>query len=249
MVCTALGEKMLVLAELHALLEVTSLEIWAASLFALVQRVGFDMVLIGLVKSQAAPLEGALLSSNYPEEWRSIYVKHKMHSIDPVVAHCFKSAVPIQWASGKHHSKVQREFYGQASEFGLRCGVTYPIHGVGGEFGMISFASTNQSHEAFQGDVKSLTELSLLRDYAHESVNRFTNGHTKAQHVPPLTPRELQCLQWVAAGKTSWEISSILNCSEATVNFHIANLMRKFHVYTRQQAVVRAIHDRLIVPL
>jgi LuxR family quorum-sensing transcriptional regulator LasR len=49
-------------------------------------------------------------------------------------------------------------------------------------------------------------------------------------------------------GKSSWEISKITGCSEATVNFHMGNIRQKFNVNTRQQAVVRAISLGLITP-
>jgi LuxR family quorum-sensing transcriptional regulator LasR len=66
--------------------------------------------------------------------------------------------------------------------------------------------------------------------------------------APKLTRRELEVLKWVMAGKSSWEISRITNCSEATVNFHMANVRQKFNVNTRQQAVVKAISLGMIIP-
>jgi LuxR family quorum-sensing transcriptional regulator LasR len=66
--------------------------------------------------------------------------------------------------------------------------------------------------------------------------------------LPRLTRRELEVLQWVMAGKSSWEIARITSCSEATVNFHLANVRQKFDVNTRQQAVVKAIALGLLTP-
>jgi LuxR family quorum-sensing transcriptional regulator LasR len=40
----------------------------------------------------------------------------------------------------------------------------------------------------------------------------------------------------------------ITRCSEATVNFHLANVRQKFNVNTRQQAVIKAISLGLINP-
>jgi len=56
----------------------------------------------------------------------------------------------------------------------------------------------------------------------------------------PLTGRELECLEWVSHGKTSWEIGNILDLSERTVNFHLLNACRKLEVYGRQHAVAKA---------
>lgn len=63
-----------------------------------------------------------------------------------------------------------------------------------------------------------------------------------------LTCRERQVLLWVAQGKSSWEIGSIIDCAECTVNFHCRNIMGKLDVYTRAHALVKAIDLGLIDP-
>jgi DNA-binding CsgD family transcriptional regulator len=63
-----------------------------------------------------------------------------------------------------------------------------------------------------------------------------------------LTPRERECLQWVAAGKTDWEISQILSISEQTVHGYVQNALAKLGARTRAQAVALAIHASQIQP-
>jgi LuxR family quorum-sensing transcriptional regulator LasR len=126
--------------------------------------------------------------------------------------------------------------------------VTLPIHGPNGEFGVLSFASDAKPGAGFARDMAQVTPaLTLVRDYAFASSQRFTQSAGK-DDVPRLTRRELEVLNWVMAGKSSWEISMITRCSEATVNFHLANVRQKFNVNTRQQAVVKAISLGLINP-
>ena len=62
----------------------------------------------------------------------------------------------------------------------------------------------------------------------------------------PLSGRELQCLEWVSLGKTSWETAAILGLSERTVNFHLRNACRKLNVYGRQAGVVKAVRLGLL---
>ncbi|MBY3123131.1 helix-turn-helix domain-containing protein [Rhizobium laguerreae] len=38
--------------------------------------------------------------------------------------------------------------------------------------------------------------------------------------VLSLSPREKECLLWIAQGKTSWETAVIMGISENTVAFH-----------------------------
>jgi DNA-binding CsgD family transcriptional regulator len=55
-----------------------------------------------------------------------------------------------------------------------------------------------------------------------------------------LTSRETECMKWVAAGKTSWEIALILGISPRTVDFHVQNTMSKLKANSRQQAIYNA---------
>ena len=63
---------------------------------------------------------------------------------------------------------------------------------------------------------------------------------------PSLTRREVQVLFWCSYGKTSWEISKILDCTESTVNFHVGNVLRKLSVHTRVEAVIKALRYGLL---
>lgn len=64
-------------------------------------------------------------------------------------------------------------------------------------------------------------------------------GRPPEDASPQLTPRERDCLGFVAVGKSDWEISVILGVSEATARFHVDNARRKLGAVTRAQAVAR----------
>lgn len=61
-----------------------------------------------------------------------------------------------------------------------------------------------------------------------------------------LSLREKEVLNWLKKGKSSWEISTILNIGESTVNFHITNIMQKLNAVSRTQAVAIAVEQGLI---
>lgn len=66
------------------------------------------------------------------------------------------------------------------------------------------------------------------------------------EEPPSLTRRERDSLALVADGKTDWEISVILNLSEATARFHVDNARRKLGAVSRAQAVAMLVNQRLI---
>lgn len=125
------------------------------------------------------------------------------------------------WGESDFSSKVQKKFYEEARCYRIHQGISYPVHGANGEFGMISFVLDEFSDRSFRYHLmQQMPDLALIRDFAYQSSLRFTRFPEQPQIVPVLTGRELECLNWATAAKSSWEISRILGCSEATVNFH-----------------------------
>lgn len=235
--------------DLFNLLQSSDEDSWSNALFGIAKKHGFAQTVYGVVSDKKQPLENAFLRSNYAPSWRQTYDNEKLHYIDPTVTHCLKSALPLIWEPTTFKSTQQKQFYEEACAYGLRSGITYPIHGANGEFGVISFVSDANSDKSFRRDLNhSLAQLALIRDFVFESSIRFIKSAADTDSKIHLTLRELECLKWAMAGKSSWEISMILNRSEATINFHIANIKHKFQVSTRQQAIIKAIRVGLLNP-
>jgi DNA-binding CsgD family transcriptional regulator len=72
--------------------------------------------------------------------------------------------------------------------------------------------------------------------------------HAKAADEPAerLSNREIECLRWSAAGKSSEEIAIILGLSAHTVASYLRSAMRKLNSVNRMQAVARAFRYRLL---
>jgi DNA-binding CsgD family transcriptional regulator len=66
-------------------------------------------------------------------------------------------------------------------------------------------------------------------------------GDSPAVPIARLSPRETECLEWTAQGKTTWEIAQILCLSDSTVNYYIRNAMKKLAVHTKAHAVSKAV--------
>jgi DNA-binding CsgD family transcriptional regulator len=61
-----------------------------------------------------------------------------------------------------------------------------------------------------------------------------------------VTQRELEVLKWLAEGKTSDVISTILGISYITVNNHIANAKMKLHAVNSVHLVAKALRGGII---
>lgn len=89
---------------------------------------------------------------------------------------------------------------------------------------------------AFEGAKRQLQCAALARNMADSSGSDL------------LTPRQLECLQWVQCGKSSRDIGSILKISRRTVESHIRTACERLRVRTRPQAVSVAIQLGLLSP-
>jgi len=75
-------------------------------------------------------------------------------------------------------------------------------------------------------------------------VHRFAQPQAPAAHAPfavggedsPLTRRELEILELVAAGATNGDVARRLWVTEQTVKFHLRNIYRKLDVANRTEA-------------
>jgi DNA-binding CsgD family transcriptional regulator len=72
------------------------------------------------------------------------------------------------------------------------------------------------------------------------------SGRMSAGNTHGLTPREMEVLRMVAAGKTNKGIASELFISERTVDRHVSNIFLKLDVESRTAAASYAFKHKLI---
>jgi DNA-binding CsgD family transcriptional regulator len=81
------------------------------------------------------------------------------------------------------------------------------------------------------------TLLSLLRPHLHAA---FVASERQRLGVAPLTARQREILQFVAAGMGNRQIARRLGLSDATVRKHMENIFARLQVTSRTAAVKRA---------
>jgi len=82
--------------------------------------------------------------------------------------------------------------------------------------------------------------------YASYLASLMFSEHVKVSRELELTDRELECLYWIAEGKTSDEIATIIGISKNTINNYITSVMRKTATRTRSEAIAYAVRHNLV---
>lgn len=118
-------------------------------------------------------------------------------------------------------------------------GVFFPVHDNRGGTGILTLTRDAERDYSFKDDYRIHALGLLLCATIHERVLRFSND-LKQPKRDTLTTREAECLKWIAAGKSSYEISVILGISTHGVIYHVRKIMHKLEANSRFHAVVRA---------
>ena len=212
---------------------------------------GFEQFLYGARLPTSLTKPYYVFISGYPTEWWERYKQNNYIRLDPLVHFCSENTVPINWEtvhSLAGEDPTARQLMGEAGEFGLRQGISIPIHTRQGDSAMLNF-STGETGDKTIARINGVAPfLFLLTTYVHEAAKRVFDDRDIPVKQNGLTLRERECLLWAAEGKTAWEISQILNISERTANFHLQNVTEKLGVINRQHAVARAVSQGIISP-
>ena len=89
--------------------------------------------------------------------------------------------------------------------------------------------------------IKKVAEGQTVLD---PQINR--SGSLKGERDAGLTPRELEILQHIVAGKSNKQIATELNLSVNTVSVHRANIMDALGIHKTAELVVYAIRNGLV---
>jgi two-component system NarL family response regulator len=122
---------------------------------------------------------------------------------------------------------------------------------------MTTFESEEDVHRAMKAGARGY----LLKDSSQEeildAIRRVSLGETylparivqkvaEGMRKPELSPREIEVLQCVAAGKSNKEIGVQLHIAEGTVKTHVKSLLEKLAVVGRTGAIREGVHRGLV---
>lgn len=183
-----------------------------------------------------------------PSGYDDIYYDPVVFRSDPVMQTIKRSNLPVVWDQGYYESHGRAEHYEKMSSFGMRRGITAALHMPGGKHCVVGFDGPDGA-EALSPRLLagSLGHLQLVLAHTEAALRPLALAEADDfdQHEP-LTPRERECLQWTANGKTAWETAQILKLSEATVSKYLDQVAKKLRCVSKSQSVAKGIRLGII---
>lgn len=201
---------------------------------------GFERILIGTQWVASKGERCFQVLSGYPLEWQTTYARRDYMARDPTVKHCQARTSSLVWNEDQFQQADAMELLEEARGYGLGHGMSIPIHEATGVKSMVSFVRDQPICKNPLEANELVKAGEVIAHLAHFSFRRMNTPHVHRVLPKRLTSSEVSALRWVAAGKTSWEASRIMNIAEATVVFHLNNAMKKLDVVNRPQAIAAA---------
>lgn len=204
---------------------------------------GFNSFLMASIPN--APddvLKQIALMDRWPAGWSELYEQNNYFRSDPIAKYGLKFLEPFKWSDVKVDRNIDRvgaEVMNAATDFGLKEGFSIPIVRTD------SIDAVTLAGEKPDFDPQALRAIHLIGLYAHSKALAFIRRNSVSQKQL-LSPGEREALTWVAAGKSSWEISVILRIAESTVIWRLQRACKKLKAVNRMQAIAIAIREKEI---
>ncbi len=228
------------LGDFVSLASATSEEDFLARAQRAARTIGFERALFGIEWRPASLPPIQHISSGWPAEYQRLYWERGLIAVDPTVPHCQTSADPLVWTPDMYRTPASFEVLEESRRFGLEHGLSVPMHESSRVVSMMSFARDKPLESEAERQLV-VAASTMIAQSAHMVAKRVMFPDLTQSVRSQLTPRELECLKWLAQGKSNSVIGTILNLSDHGVEFHVRRLMKKLNVSTRVQAAIVAV--------
>lgn len=192
---------------------------------------------------QGKKVECRFISDGYPEEFLNIYLNQGYHSQDHVMQKYFETFE-------LHNFGEVDRCYGNneinpvislSHDFGIHEGFVYGVcdrdyYSATGFFLVGRHIENNQ---------RSRLIIECLIPHLSVVIKRLLPFPVNGNFIQ-LTPTEREILSWFKEGKTTWEISLIMNKSERAIKFHTGNILGKLNAMNKTHAVAIALENKII---
>lgn len=178
---------------------------------------------------------------SFPNGFIDLYFEREDYNRDVILKEFEKNLAPINWSQvAKRHGKGEPGEVLLLEDYNIVDGWTHgTFEPAGKELTTFSFAGPKAEQTP---RIEAIITFGV--PFLVEVCKRILK-HTP-KFLTELTRKEIEVLKWIKEGKSSWEISTILNCSKRTADFHFENIKRKLNAVTRAQAVAIGLHFGII---
>lgn len=207
-----------------------------ASFSSLIAQFGPTMAASAIVVGFGPSRRYRFLFNTWPPELLEHYDADRMFDRDFTIqaalrrhtSFCFREVYP----DPLKEPQLFREFETNGERFGIQDGFAVPIHSPLGFFGMVTMSSpVRMQIDAAERAALTAASMTIFEHFRRHAAD------ASAPERPAITPREHDCIGYVALGRTDDEIAAALGIAASTVRHHVDNVRAKVGAATRAEAV------------
>lgn len=176
---------------------------------------------------------------DWPESWRKFYFGSSLLARDPLVENLgLYGGRPFTWAdlrADRRLAQLGTEALDVAAAAGWRDGLVVPIPRTATHFGIVSIVARDVIPDAHR---QIMVPLCLA---FHAVIGPLARRDGFAMPPAGLTPREIEVIGLVVAGKADGDIAAALGISTATAHEHVERAKRRLDTHTRAQLAAVAV--------
>ena len=206
-------------------------------------HLGIDHVVYNVSSIGTDPTVKPYVRLTYPSDWVKRYVLMDYASCDPVLRRGFSTSSIFQWSDLVLVNEEELRVIQDAMRHGIGPhGLSIPVTSKLGHRGLfsISYSGPLAAWDRFR--ILNLKAVVDIANKVHRRVLAEEFGELKIH----LSPREIECLRWIARGKEAYDVALILNISVHTVRDYLKSARFKLESATIAQAVSKAIQQGMI---
>lgn len=197
-------------------------------------------MVLNIPPTTSRELSANTVVTNWPPELMSTFDREGLMQTSVAFDRLRRSSAPFSFDLDKAASNESRErIRDMFLRFGIVRGAFFPVHDISGTRGAVSWGGTSAVFTDQQ-----MMELMYVAVHIFQRLAEIRSLEVRPADL--LSEREIDCLNWTSAGKTSAEIAEILSLSEHTVNHYLNRAARKLDSVNRTQAVAKALRMGLI---
>ena len=200
-------------------------------------------MVLDLTTEVSSELSHYTVITSWPAELLQRYDEEGELQNSRVMARLRKSTVPFSVSldflvEGEGHV-LKKNVVALFERFEMINSVWFPVHDVTLRRGAVSFSGNKTALPEAR-----LAELFYISSHVFARLSEIRRLDLRVPET--LSEREIDCLNWTAAGKTSAEIAEIMMLSEHTINHYLNRATKKLDTVNRTQAVAKALRIGLI---
>ncbi len=207
----------------------------AEDFLATAKRMGFAGCACGAWAGVGKNRRHRFFFVDWPQDWLDFYNLGGWFEHDRVAREARTRTAPYLSSEFATHKVTAEEcsLFDAGQAYGWKDVFAVPIHGPGSLQGLVTMGT----RETLDFTSLNRAVLEMMGRAVWERCRSSESYGVAAEERVRLSPREIECLAWAAAGKSDAAIGQLLGVKPATAHFHIEQAKKRLGVSTRVEAV------------